>query len=85
MDFFFESINDPVRANAGVMKSAGATPRPRSRALRSACARSAVAHRCVGVTGAWRDMTIVTYAIAQSVLRASIIVAVLLLPHAGNV
>ena len=82
MDFFFESIKDPVRARAGVATVIDATPRPRSSARRSACSFT---HRCVGVTGAWRDVTIVTYAIAQSVLRASIIVAVLLGAHAGNV
>ena len=82
MDFFFESMSEPVRAKAGVT-SVDATPTPPwSRARRSACSFT---HRCVGVTGAWRDTTIVTYAIAQSVLRASIIVAVLLGAHAGNV
>ena len=76
MDFFLESMSEPVLARAGAAASVDATPRPRSRALRSACIFT---HRCGVVTGAWRAAA--TDAIAQS---ASIIVAVLLGAHAGN-
>ena len=47
-----ESMSEPVRARAGVATVIDATPR--SSARRSACARSAVAHRCGVVCGAWR-------------------------------
>ena len=81
MDFFFESIKDPVRARAGVATVIDAAPRPRSSARRSACARSAVGHRCGVVTGAWRAAATARDASAQMVLCASMVVEVLLQPR----